>query len=341
MADVRRLRTLVDDLMEISRFDADAELPASSPWTSAGSSPASSPPASPRPPSRCPREPVIVDSDPRRLDRILGNLLDNARDHAPGAPVEVSLTTTRRRRGRRRRGPGAGRVRATRCRTCSTGSTRPTRRGAAERPGWGSRSPPSMPRSWAATLRARARPGGGLVFALTLPVTRSLPAGDAAVTAAGATIAAHRNPHRGPDHDPLRPPAHRPPLPSRRAARGARPRRGRLLARLRAARDARHAARVGRAVDRDPVRGRDPAGVRNPVAPHRPRPPARPAPPRRVRLRPAARPPPRRRRPPTATPAGTTIVRAYFFLGSFTGDGRPRARAARGPRDEGRRDGPP
>jgi two-component system sensor histidine kinase MtrB len=33
-----------------------------------------------------------------------------------------------------------------------------------------------------ATLRARRRPGGGMVFVLTLPVTRSLPPGDAADT---------------------------------------------------------------------------------------------------------------------------------------------------------------
>jgi signal transduction histidine kinase len=36
-----------------------------------------------------------------------------------------------------------------------------------------------------ATLRARSRPGGGLVFALTLPVTRSLPEGDATDTGPG------------------------------------------------------------------------------------------------------------------------------------------------------------
>jgi two-component system sensor histidine kinase MtrB len=34
---------------------------------------------------------VIVDSEPRRLERIVGNLLDNAREHAPSAPVEVSV----------------------------------------------------------------------------------------------------------------------------------------------------------------------------------------------------------------------------------------------------------
>ena len=37
VADVRRLRTLVDELMEISRFDADAERPALEPSTSGAS----------------------------------------------------------------------------------------------------------------------------------------------------------------------------------------------------------------------------------------------------------------------------------------------------------------
>jgi two-component system sensor histidine kinase MtrB len=40
---------------------------------------------------RLPDAPLIVESEPRRLERIVGNLLDNAREHAPGAPVEVSV----------------------------------------------------------------------------------------------------------------------------------------------------------------------------------------------------------------------------------------------------------
>ena len=32
----------------------------------------------------------MIETDPRRFDRIVGNLLDNAREHAPGAPVRVS-----------------------------------------------------------------------------------------------------------------------------------------------------------------------------------------------------------------------------------------------------------
>ena len=38
---------------------------------------------------------VVVDTDPRRLERILGNLLDNAREHAGGAGVEVELAVGR------------------------------------------------------------------------------------------------------------------------------------------------------------------------------------------------------------------------------------------------------
>ncbi len=111
VADVRRLRTLVEDLMEISRFDAGAERPSSEPVDLGrivtGAVAARLPGAAVTLPDR----PLIVDSDPRRLDRILGNLLDNAREHAPGAPVEVALQATRDGPGDRGRRPGARRAR--------------------------------------------------------------------------------------------------------------------------------------------------------------------------------------------------------------------------------------
>ena len=91
VADVARLRALVDDLMEISRFDAGAEQIAVEP-VDVGRLVAGGrrgPPAG-GVASSCPAARSIIETDPRRLERILGNLLDNAREHAAGAPVEVS-----------------------------------------------------------------------------------------------------------------------------------------------------------------------------------------------------------------------------------------------------------
>jgi len=92
VADVGRLRGLVEELMELSRFDAAAEHVSleridlvrliQAVVASRLSSAIFVPPA----------PAVIVDTDPRRLERILGNLLDNAREHAPDAMVEVELT---------------------------------------------------------------------------------------------------------------------------------------------------------------------------------------------------------------------------------------------------------
>jgi two-component system sensor histidine kinase MtrB len=92
VADVGRMRTLVDDLMEVSRFDAGAEQVAVEPVdlgslvrsVAAARLPAAS--------LHLPDGPLVIDSDPRRLERILGNLLDNAREHAAHAPVDVSLS---------------------------------------------------------------------------------------------------------------------------------------------------------------------------------------------------------------------------------------------------------
>ena len=106
VADVARLRILVDDLMEISRFDAGAEQIAVEP-VDVGRLVASVVAA--RLPAASidgPADGPIIDTDPRRLERILGNLLDNAREHAAGAAVEVGLASTRpspRHLGRRSR----------------------------------------------------------------------------------------------------------------------------------------------------------------------------------------------------------------------------------------------
>ncbi len=181
VSDVRRLRTLVDDLLEISRFDADAEHASLEPVdlgrviTSVVAS------RLPEAAITLPEARIVVDSDPRRLDRILGNLLDNARAHAPGSPVEVSLTRTSQ---------GAIVVIADRGPGVASGSLAllferfykadPSRSGGSS--GLGLAIAAEHAALVGATLRARSRPGGGLIFALTLPVTRSLPPRDASDT---------------------------------------------------------------------------------------------------------------------------------------------------------------
>ena len=186
VADVRRLRTLVEDLLEVSRFDADAERAAFEPVDLGRVVTAVVAARLPGAAVTVPPRSVIVTSDARRLERILGNLLDNARDHAPGAAVEVSLTTTSD--GAvvvvADRGPG---VRYDELPHLFDRFYKadPSRRGGSS--GLGLAIAAEHAALVGGSLRARARPGGGLVFALTLPavpVTGSLPPGDADDTAA-------------------------------------------------------------------------------------------------------------------------------------------------------------
>jgi two-component system sensor histidine kinase MtrB len=92
VADVGRLRTLVDDLMEVSRFDARAEQISVEPVELGRLVRSVVAARLPKAALTTPEVPFVVETEPRRLERILGNLLDNAREHAGGAAVEVSLT---------------------------------------------------------------------------------------------------------------------------------------------------------------------------------------------------------------------------------------------------------
>ena len=103
VSDVGRLRALVDDLMEVSRFDARAEQIALEPVDLGRLVATVAAARLPEAALDLPDRPLVVETDPRRLERILGNLLDNAREHAAGAPVEVTLA-----RGGRRDRPGGG-----------------------------------------------------------------------------------------------------------------------------------------------------------------------------------------------------------------------------------------
>ncbi len=94
VADVARLRILVDDLMEVSRFDADAEQVAAQSVDLIRVLETVVANRLPEARLKVPSGPLVVETDPRRLERIVGNLLDNAREHAPGSPVEVRLEVT-------------------------------------------------------------------------------------------------------------------------------------------------------------------------------------------------------------------------------------------------------
>ncbi len=91
VGDVGRLRTLVEDLMELSRFDASAEQARRESVDLGILVRRIAAVRAPGATMSLPDAPVIVETEPRRLDRILGNLLDNANEHAPGSPVEVTL----------------------------------------------------------------------------------------------------------------------------------------------------------------------------------------------------------------------------------------------------------
>jgi signal transduction histidine kinase len=91
VADVGRLRTLVEELMELSRFDADAEQVALEPVDLGRLVETVRASRSPEARFVPPAKPVVVDADPRRLERILGNFLDNAREHAADAEVEIAI----------------------------------------------------------------------------------------------------------------------------------------------------------------------------------------------------------------------------------------------------------
>jgi two-component system sensor histidine kinase MtrB len=83
VADVARLRALVDDLMELSRFDAAAERVTAEPVDIGRLVATVARARLPEARLDLPDRPVIVEWEPRRLERIVGNLLDNAREHAP------------------------------------------------------------------------------------------------------------------------------------------------------------------------------------------------------------------------------------------------------------------
>jgi two-component system sensor histidine kinase MtrB len=172
IADVGRLRSLVEELMELSRFDAAAERVALQAVDLATLVPAVVASRLPDAQVQLAAGPLLIESDPRRLDRILGNLLDNAREHAPGSPVDVSVGPAGDDAGVLAveiadRGPGVPAdalphlferfYKADPARTAGSS-------------GLGLAIAAEHAALLGATLRARPRPDDGLVFELRLPV---------------------------------------------------------------------------------------------------------------------------------------------------------------------------
>lgn len=90
IADVGRLRRLVEELMEISRFDAGAESVQAEPVGLVALVDAIARARGLTEPAGASGEEVVLASDPRRLERIVTNLVDNALEHGAG-PVEIRV----------------------------------------------------------------------------------------------------------------------------------------------------------------------------------------------------------------------------------------------------------
>ncbi len=167
--DVRRMRALVDDLLEISRFDAEAEQTSPEPVDIGRLVSAVVAARLPEAVLSVPATAVAATTDPRRLERILANLLDNAREHAPGAPVEVSVVAVRGGAAITvaDRGPGVSALAVPHLFERFYKAD-PSRAGGSS--GLGLAIAAEHAALIGASLRARARPGGGLVFTLTVPL---------------------------------------------------------------------------------------------------------------------------------------------------------------------------
>src|SRR5262249_26506207 len=178
VADIGRMRVLVEDLIELSRFHAAGEEVRAQPVDLVRLIRDTAAARHRDAVLELPDERVIVETDPRRLERIVGNLLDNAREHAPGALVVVRLQP----RGDHvritvaDRGPGVPPDRLDRI-FDRFYMADPSRRGGS---GLGLAIAAEHAALLGGELTARNREGGGLALALDLPVTIPLPVGDRA-----------------------------------------------------------------------------------------------------------------------------------------------------------------
>lgn len=177
VADVGRLRSMVDELMEVSRFDAGAEQVALQSVDLGRLVEAVVASRLPAARLELPERPLVVESDPRRVERILANLLDNANEHAPGSAVAVRLTSAGdvASLAVEDRGPGVDPERIGRIFERFFKAD-PSRHGGSS--GLGLAIAAEHAALLGGRLTAANRAGGGLRIELELPVTGSLPGGD-------------------------------------------------------------------------------------------------------------------------------------------------------------------
>jgi signal transduction histidine kinase len=178
--DIGRMRALVEDLMELSRFDAAGEEVRVQPIDIGRLIRDTAATRHRDAVLELPDDRVVIETDPRRLERIIGNLLDNAREHAPGALVVVRLRAAADeiRIAVLDRGPGVPPDRLDRIFERFFMAD-PSRRGGS---GLGLAIAAEHAALLGGGLRARNREGGGLEIEVSLPVTERLPDGDARAT---------------------------------------------------------------------------------------------------------------------------------------------------------------
>jgi two-component system sensor histidine kinase MtrB len=185
VADIGRLRTLVDDLMEVSRFDAGSEQTDATEFELAAFVRAMAAVRLPDAQVSVPDRPTSIVTDRRRLERILANLLDNARLHAGGQEVEIEARLEPDADGRAclvlsvsDRGPGVPPAELPhlfdRFRKAD-----PSRHLGGS--GLGLAIAREHARLLGGTLTGFLRPGGGLRAELRIPVTQPLPSSDGVV----------------------------------------------------------------------------------------------------------------------------------------------------------------
>jgi two-component system sensor histidine kinase MtrB len=182
--DTGRLRDLVEELMELSRFDANAEEVTVEKVDLGKLIETVRAARSPKATFQAPAKPVVIDADPRRLERIIANFLDNAHEHAddkdvhievdPSPEDEIVIAVTDR-------GPGVPEDRLEMIFDRFT-KVDPSRSGGSS--GLGLAIAAEHAALMGGYLQAMNRDGGGLRLELILPkdVARSLPSGDAAAT---------------------------------------------------------------------------------------------------------------------------------------------------------------